>query len=221
MGFIMNIIGYIPLLLQGFAGTVFSWFFATLISFFLGSCIGFLTSNFFQKTPFKRFLGVYIFIARGVPVYLQILIFYYVIPSFFAIHVAPFYAATAALAFCSSGYVAEIIRAGFNAVDSGQWQAAFVLGYSMRQALVRIIIPQVLHIVSPALFGEIEQLLKSTSMISTIGVVEITRVGLNIISRELNPIPVYCSIACIYLFLSFLLQRMNVFFESRMNHVNR
>lgn len=217
----MNVVMYIPLFLQGFVGTVLSWFCATLISFIAGSCIGFLTSEFFSKTLFKRFLMMYIFIARGIPAYLQILIFYYVIPSFFAIQIGPFYAATAALAFCSSGYVAEIVRGGFNAIDSGQWDAAFVLGYSTHQALFRIIIPQVLKMISPGLFGEIEQLLKSTSMLSSIGVLEITRVGLNIISRELNPIPVYCSIACIYLFLSFLLQRINNFFESRMNHVNR
>jgi His/Glu/Gln/Arg/opine family amino acid ABC transporter permease subunit len=217
----MNFLVYIPLLLQGLMVTVSAWMSASFISLSMGCCIGFFTSEFFPKNVFKKCLKLYIFIARGIPVYLQILIFYYVLPSLFSIHVGSFYAATAALAFCSSGYVAEIVRGGFNAVDYGQWQAAFVLGYSTTQALWRIIIPQMLKIVSPGLFGEIEQLLKSTSMLSTIGVLEITRVGLNIISRELNPIPVYCAIALVYLFLSFVLQQISGFFELRMNRGNR
>jgi polar amino acid transport system permease protein len=217
MGPLMNLMMYFPLLLQGIFGTLTAWAIATAISLIVGCSIGFFTSNFFQKSVIKNFLHLYVFVARGIPLYVQILIFYYVIPSIFSVRIAPFYAATGALAVCSSGYVAEIVRGGFNAVDYGQWQATFVLGYSIPQALYRIIIPQMLTIVLPALFGEIEQLLKSTSMLSTIGVLEITRVGLNIISRELNPVPVYCVIAILYLILSLCLRQIQYFFELRMS----
>jgi polar amino acid transport system permease protein len=76
--------------------------------------------------------------------------------------------------------------------------------------------PQLFRTILPALIGELEQLLKSTSLLATIGVTEVTRVGMNIISRELAPLPIYGAIALIYLFFSALLTLLMWYIERRM-----
>jgi len=203
--------------MQGLLTTLLAWILSACLSIIFGGLFGFLTSHYCKNNFLKKILGIYIFIVKGIPGYVQILIFYYGIPSLFMINISAFYAATFALTICSSGYVAEIIRAGFNAVDYGQWEASCVLGYSLRQAFQRIIIPQMLVISMPALCGEIEQLLKSTSLLATIGVMELTRAGFNIISRELTPGLVYFFIAAIYLLFSFILKRVGLFLEKRIS----
>jgi len=146
---------------------------------------------------------------------------YFALPSLLKLNISGFVAATLALAFCSSGYITEIIRAGVNSVPAGQWNACLVLGYPLTAALKRIIMPQAIKTVLPALFGECEQLLKSTSLLATIGVTELTRSGMNIISRELNPLPVYGIIAAMYLLFSAVLQLTMTRIERKIQYGNR
>lgn len=180
--------------------------------------MGILSCRYVASVRSSKAIRWYTFIAKGVPAYVHILIAYFVIPALFGITIPGFIAASGALAFCSSGYVTEIVRAGINTISRGQWEACFVLGYPMNQTLSCVILPQALKNVLPALFGELEQLLKSTSLLATIGISELTRTGMNIISRELNPIPVYLCIACIYLLLSALLQWISISAEKRVSY---
>jgi His/Glu/Gln/Arg/opine family amino acid ABC transporter permease subunit len=211
----MNLVSYIPLLLKGTLMTLGAWLVAGSISLVIGICIGVISCNHLASPRRKIVVRIYTFIAKGVPAYVQILIAYFVIPALLGINVPGMIAATLALAFCSSGYVTEIIRSGINTISSGQWDACFVLGYSMRATLFRVILPQALRNVMPSLFGELEQLLKSTALLATIGITELTRTGMNIISRELNPIPVYLMIAGIYLLFSAVLQLVIIYVEKR------
>src|SRR3989338_353727 len=109
-----------------------------------------------------------------------------------------------------------MIRSGINSVPVGQWEACKTLGYPIKAQLKRIILPQTFKNIGPALFGEFEQLLKSTSLLAAIGISELTRTGMNIISRQLNPIPVYLTIAAIYLVLSALLNLLAFKLEQRL-----
>jgi His/Glu/Gln/Arg/opine family amino acid ABC transporter permease subunit len=211
----MIVTKYIPLLLQGFAVTVASWLCAGVASLLVGMMIGIVSCNYLTKPWISWLVRLYVFIAKGVPPYVQILIAYFVLPSALGINLSGFSAATGALAFCSSGYITEIIRSGINAIPQGQWDACLVLGYSIQASLYRIIIPQVIRNVLPVLFGQLEGLLKSTSLLAAIGVVELTRVGMNIVSRELNPLLIYCLIACIYLVMSAFLHAIMMYAERR------
>lgn len=193
---------YLPLLLKGIGTTVVAWILAALGSFVVGALAGVVAGQPTSSTVLKRVIALYSFIAKGIPAYVQILIAYFVIPSVCNVTLSPFVAALLALIFCSSGYVTQIVKAGIQAVAQGQWDAAFVLGYSRLQTIRYIILPQALRIVLPALLGEAEQLLKSTALLATIGVTDLTRAGQNIISRELNPVSIYLLIAVIYLFFS-------------------
>ncbi len=221
MEYIMNsLTGYIPLLAQGTSITVIAWLLTSLLSLGIGSLIGILSCRYLAPSWLTPLVRIYTFVAKGIPAYVQILIAYFVIPSLLGISVSGFAAACSALVFCSSGYVIEIIRSGINALPRGQWDACFVLGYPLPATLTRIIIPQVVHSSAPALCGELEQLLKSTSLLATIGVTEVTRAGMNIISRELNPLPVYLTIAIIYLFFSAIVQLLTISIEKRTQYGN-
>ena len=212
-------IGYSYLFLKGISITLSALLLAGSTSLLIGSLFGILSCNYIANSKMKIFMKVFTFIAKGIPAYVQILIAYFIIPSLVGINnISAFTAACSALAFCSTGYVTEIIRSGINSVPSGQWDACSTLGYPLRAKLQRIILPQTLKNIGPALFGEFEQLLKSTSLLATVGVTELTRTGMNIISRELNPIPVYLAIACGYLFFSALLTIASLYVERRSSY---
>lgn len=204
---------YAALFAQGITVTITAWIVASCVSVIIGTIFGILSCRYRASSYGMRAIRVYTFITKGIPAYVQILIAYFIIPSLLGIQIPGFVAATLALALCSSGYVTEIVRAGINAVPVGQWNACAVLGYSLSTTMRRIIMPQAFKNMAPALFGECEQLLKSTSLLATIGITEVTRTGINIISRELNPVPVYLSIACIYLILSALLNIVLLYAE--------
>lgn len=211
----MTLAFYVPMFSKGALVTIGAWIVSSVVSLLIGTCIGTLGCRYLVSTRLNLVIRCYTFIAKGVPAYVQILIAYFVIPALCGVNIPGLIAAIFALAFCSSGYVAEIVRSGINTIAPGQWDACFVLGYPLRATLFRIILPQAVKNVLPALFGELEQLLKSTSLLATIGITEITRTGMNIISRELNPIPVYITIACIYLLLSAVLQWIVIVAERR------
>jgi His/Glu/Gln/Arg/opine family amino acid ABC transporter permease subunit len=210
-----TLFSYIPLLAQGAAITIAAWLVAGIISLCLGIFFGIIGCRYLVSSRLRVLIRVYTFVAKGIPAYVQILIAYFVVPAVLGINISGFTAACGALAFCSSGYVTEIIRSGINAVARGQWDACLALGYPLRSTLTRIILPQAFTNVLPALFGEFEQLLKSTSLLAAIGVTELTRAGMNIISRELNPLPVYLTIAVIYLLFSAVLQCIIIYTEKR------
>lgn len=208
----MSIVNYLPLLLQGTEITLVSWLLAGSLSMLIGITLGIISCNQLG-TGFKGIISWYTFIAKGVPAYVQILIAYFVIPALLGISVPAFMAAVGALAFCSGGYVTEIIRNTINSLPQGQWDASFALGYPLSSTLKRIILPQTFKNCLAMLFGELEQLLKSTSLFATIGITELTRTGANIISRELNPITIYLLIAAIYLLFSAVLQAIKYYAE--------
>ena len=204
---------YFPLILKGALITLATWICSCIGAILLGTTLGILSCDQLKMKKTKLLIRTITFIAKAVPAYVQILIAYFAIPALLDINISNFTAGITALIFCSTGYITEIIRSGINTIPSTQWDAAYVLGYSKCQTLTRIIVPQAIRNIFPTLIGELEQLLKSTSLLSTIGITELTRTGMNIISRELIPIPIYLTIASIYIIFSGSLQIILITFE--------
>lgn len=213
--FVTMLYTYRLLIMHGFFMTIGAWICTAVISLTIGIVLGLLSAQQITPQPIRWLIRLYTFIAKGIPAYVQILIAYFVLPEITGISLSQFFSATIALAFCSSGYVIDIVRSGIQTIAQGQWDACFVLGYSKKDTLVRVIAPQVFYPMLPALVGELEQLLKSTSLFATIGIMELTRTGMNIISREMNPIPIYLFIAGVYLFCSFFLTLLQSLISKR------
>lgn len=207
-----------PLLVQGLLMTIQIWVGTLLISLSLGLLWGIARCRRLRIIGLSQLLDGIVFVLRGVPFYVQLLIAYYVIPDLFGFNLSPVSAGIGSLGLCSAAYVSQIVRGGINAIPSEQWEAAFVLGLNRIQTLWYIILPQVMRIIVPMLAGECDQLLKSTSIISTIGVIELTRAGMNIVAREMQVVPVYIAIALLYLMLFTLFNAATSFFERRLSY---
>lgn len=194
-----------PLLLRGMLATLQLWLAALLIAVFVGVIWGVLRSKALRMPLVAQACDFITFILRGIPFYVQLLLAYFVVPSILNIDVPAYVAAAGALGLCSAAYISQIVRGGIDALNPCQWEAAKVLGYSTVQTLRFVIIPQAVKNIFPALTGELDQQLKSTAVFSTIGILELTGAGKNIISHEMNPIAMYTAVALLYLCLSSVL----------------
>ncbi len=195
--------------------TVKILFSSSLISLSWGLLFGILSCQPLRIPLLSPAIDGITFVLRAIPFYVQLLIVYFVLPDLMGIHLAPYTASVIALGICSSGYVAQIVRSGLNAIGIAQWEAAFTLGYSRLQGLRFIILPQMLRISLPAFNNELDSLLKSTAIASSIGLVELTRVGMNLMSREMEPVSIYLTIALFYVAMSALLNLVARTFERR------
>ncbi|MBA2306942.1 amino acid ABC transporter permease [Candidatus Dependentiae bacterium] len=212
---ITMIVDAAPLLLQGTLMTLQLWVCATLISLSSGILLGVLRSAPTRVPLLSRLLDVITFMFRGIPFYVQLLIAYFVLPELIGINLSAQVAGVITLGLCSAAYISQIIRGGINAVPKGQWEAAQVLGYTTPAAIRYVILPQIVRSVVPACAGELDQLLKSTSVISAIGVLEITGAAKNIIAREMNPLTMYATIAVVYLLFSTILTGVSAALERK------
>ncbi len=194
-----------PLLLKGTMTTLKVFLVSSSLSFALGLLFGLFLCERLRIPFLSSILEGGCFVLRAVPFYVQLLIVYFVLPDLLGFSLPPFSASTIALGFCSSGYVAQIVRAGINSIPRIQWESAFNLGFTSIQSVRLVIMPQMVRHVLPAFINELDSLLKSTAIVSSIGMLELTRVGMNLVSREMEPVPIYLTVACVYLTLSAVL----------------
>lgn len=154
-------------------------------------------------------LGVaYIEMIRGTPLLAQIFLFFYGLPYVVqqltdkSLNFDPLIAGTAILAVNSSAYVAEIIRSGIQSIPRGQTEASLSLGFTPTDTLRHIVLPQAFRRVIPPLLNEATTLLKNSSLLSTIMIVELMRVGQMITSRTYKPFEMYIAVGLIYLLMT-------------------
>ncbi|MEN9343757.1 MAG: putative glutamine transport system permease protein glnP [Chlamydiota bacterium] len=206
----------LPLFCKGFLMTIQILICSASLSLMLGLFFGIVSYNRWSVGWLRWIVEGVTFVLRGVPFFVQLLLVYFVFPHLLGFDLEPFPASVIALGLCSSGYVAQIIRGGLNAISHLQWESAFVLGLSRIQSLRYVILPQLLRHVLPMLNNELDALLKSTSIVSSIGVLELTRAGMNIVSREMQPVPTYLTIALFYLCMSALLNVLSRRIEKKL-----
>lgn len=195
----------LPLLLKGAVMTIQ----ISLVSIAIGLCggliIGILNCNKLRFPFFSFFLSGFVWIVRGTPLFVQVLIIYYALPEIVGISFSPFFAGIIALGINSTAYVSEIVRGGINAIPDGQWEAAYVIGLKPWQTLKGIILPQMFRVTLPSLTNELTALIKETSILMVIGVTELTKVSKDIVARELDPMTIYLAAAAFYLAMTSLL----------------
>lgn len=213
------IIHSLPLLCQGALMTLQVLISSFVVSFIAGTCFGLLTCKRLRIPILSQLIEAITFIFRAVPFFVQLLIVYFVLPDLLGFNLEAFPASVISLGMCSSGYVAQIVRAGINLIPLSQWETATTLGYTTYQTLRHVIFPQALSHILPPLNNEFDALLKSTAIVSSIGMLELTRIGMNIVSREMEPVPIYLTVAVFYLCMSMLLNLFARSLERRLSYV--
>ncbi|PKN81467.1 MAG: ABC transporter permease [Chloroflexi bacterium HGW-Chloroflexi-9] len=169
--------------------------------------------------PYRWFAAVYIDVIRGLPALLVLIFIAFGLPIALDIRIPGTYGrGSVALAIVSSAYIAEVVRAGIEAVPKGQTEAARSLGMSHGQAMRRIVIPQAFRIIIPPMTNELVLLLKDTALISVIGVTEatkeLTRFGRDGVNANANATPLVVA-GLVYLALTLPMTRLAGYLERR------
>ena len=151
---------------------------------------------------------------RGTPILVQLLIVFYLLPEI-GLDVPPVAAAMIALTMNTAAFQAEIFRGGLLSIRPGQVEAARMLGIGMPAIRVRILIPQMMRLVLPALVNETISILKNSSLISVIAVTELMRTSQQVVSVTYRPLEAYTTAALIYLAMNLVLARAGAWFERR------
>lgn len=169
--------------------------------------------------PLRWFCNFYVWLFRGTPLLLQILFVWLVVPQLLpeSMEISDFACAAIALALNVGAYNTECVRAGILAVPHGQVEAARALGLSPFQSFMDIVLPQSMRVALPALANNLASLVKDSSLAYAISVVELTMVGYRIQAESYQPIPVFLTVATIYLILTTAFTTLTAALESQLD----
>jgi His/Glu/Gln/Arg/opine family amino acid ABC transporter permease subunit len=207
--------------LSGLGNTLLIAFFATLIGVAIGAMIAIVKTYNKQTgrlTILSKICEAYTTIVRGTPVVVQLLVMYNIV---FVWSDKAVIIGIIGFGINSGAYVAEIIRAGINAVDIGQTEAGRSLGLSRGVTMRSIVLPQAIKNVLPAVGNEFISLLKETSVIGFLGVIDLTKAAERVISRTANVYFPYIAIALVYLGIVCLLNYFVKKLEKRLSKSDR
>ena len=204
-------------LVRGLVVTLKITFFAVILGFVLGFSVA-IVRDIYENTKKLKVLNflcnVYLTVIRGTPVVVQLLIIYFVI--FSSIKIDKSIAAVLAFGINSGAYQAEIFRSGINSVPKGQMEAGRSLGFSYRQTMVNIIMPQAIKNVLPTLGNEFIVLMKETSVAGYIALEDLTKAGDIIRSRTYSAMMPFLAVALLYLIMVMFFSRLLKMFERRL-----
>jgi polar amino acid transport system permease protein len=160
-------------------------------------------------------IGVYVAVIRGTPFVVQIFIVFFILPEW-GIQLDAFPAAIISLTILATAFICEIVAGGIKAVPNGQWEAAASSGLNIFQQLRYVIVPQSLQTILPPLVGQYVLLIKDSSVVSVIGVVELTRVGWVTVNRIPEGLMVFTLVGFLYFSISYPLIRLSNRLEKKM-----
>ena len=162
-----------------------------------------------------RWIGaLWVSLLRGVPLLVQLLLMFYLLPVI-GIDVPPLVAAVVTVGICASAYISEIWRGAIAALPRGQAEAAQAIGMAPVAIWRRIILPQAVVMSLPALVNELILLVKASSLVSVVGIMELTRASQAQAATTFRPLEVYLAAACIYLAINLCLAAAGRWLEVR------
>jgi polar amino acid transport system permease protein len=206
-------------LFWGLGGLAYSLLMAVIaitVSFFIGLAVGVGRTS---KNLILRIPSIcYIEFIRGNPLIIVIFWVYFFIPVMTGAFLDVFWSATVALTAFTGAYLAEIVRAGIENIPGGQWEAAYSTGLTTLQTLRRIVLPQALKQMIPAIVGQFIAIFKDTSLAYVIGVLELTFVAQGLNNRLMvHPFEIYTTVAALYFTFCYIMSRLARRLELRLS----
>ena len=184
---------------------------SSVIALFIGLFSGLARVS--KNYTLRMLAAIYVEIIRGTPLLVQIFIAYFFIGTVFDL--SRNVAGIGALALFAGAYVAEIVRAGIQAIPKGQMEAARSLGMTVPQAMVDIILPQAFKRILPPLSGQFISLIKDSSLVSVIAITDLTKSGREIITSTFATFEVWLVVAAMYLIVTSVLSQLVFYMERR------
>ncbi|KAA1184629.1 amino acid ABC transporter permease [Rhizobium tropici] len=194
----------------------------SVVSILIGFAIAILISGMLLsgRSLFVRPAQIFISFFRGVPLLVQLLLIYNLLPVI-GINVPSIVAAIIGLSLCTAAYQAENLRGGFASVPRGLVESAEMVGLTPRQIFRRIKVPIALRLTFPALVNEAILILKASSLVSVVGIVELTRMAQDLAGSTFLPLQIFASAGLIYLVINWLVALAGGLIESRLPGVPR
>jgi polar amino acid transport system permease protein len=201
-------------LLAGAAGTLRLFAICLFVGLVLGLVAG--LGRYSRRRVLYWPASVFVEFFRNTPVLVQILWFYFALPMLVSFEVSPLLAAALGISLNSAAYSAEIWRGGIQSIEPGQWEAARALGMTHAQALRRVILPQALRRMLPALTNRGIEIFKMSTLASVVAYVELLQQGKLIASLNYNPIEAYTVVALIFFALLYPMVQATYALERRL-----
>ena len=201
-------------LLVGAAGTLRIFAICLVLGLSLGLVVGLgrYSRNRLLNIPATIFVEFF----RNTPVLVQILWFYFALPILLPFQISPLAAASLGISLNSAAFSAEIYRGGIQSIETGQWDGARALGMRWGQAMRRIILPQALKRMLPALTNRAIEIFKMSTLASAVAYVELLQQGKLIASLNYNPIEAYTAVAVIFFVFLWPLVQFSYVLERRL-----
>lgn len=203
----------LPVLAKGAVLTLTISISAILVGLIMGLVVALARLSRFKPVSFLT--GIYISFMRGTPMLMQIFLVFLVIPSLLNIELPALPAGIAAMGLNSAAFMGEMIRGGIQSMPRGQVDAARALGMNHAQTMRRIVLPQVFNKLLPAMTNEFVLLVKYSSILSAITVIELTRTGQQLVGTHFKPVEAYVSVAILYLLINLTLLSVTDRLEKR------
>jgi len=196
-------------LVSGMGVTIYISVISIIISMILGFIVAIPS---LAKNKFLTYINIgYVEIVRAIPLLVLILWIYYGLPIMTGLSFSPFVSGIIALAISESAFQAEIFRAGINSIKKSQWEAGSSLGLTFYKRLRLVILPQAIKNILPALGNQFVYVLKMSSLVSIIGIADLTRKANELVVSTYRPLEIYTFLILEYLILilivSFLVRR--------------
>lgn len=220
---------YYPYYLDGAKNTILIALFTVFLGLLFGTVLALMRLS--KKKPLRFIASTYVEFIRGTPLYVQILVIYFGLTQIgitfpeiewlnpvLGMNFSDFMSCVITLSINSAAYVAEIVRAGIQAVDKGQMEAARSLGMRQSLAMREIIIPQAIKNILPALGNEFVTVIKESSIVAVIGISDLMNKAKIISGKTYMPFMPYIVVALVYFVLTFSLSKLMARFERRMKN---
>jgi polar amino acid transport system permease protein len=204
----------IEFLLAGFGATIALSLCAIIASVMIGLLVALLGLS--QNRLARGFNRTYVELFRAIPLLVMLLWVYYGLPVLINLNLNPFVAGVVALALCDSAFEAEIFRGGIQSVDRGQIEAADSLGLTYLDKMRYIVLPQAIRRVLPPLGNQFVYMLKMSSLVSVIGLTELTRRANDLVVSQFRPLEIYTMLVLEYLALILIVSHLVRRMERRM-----
>lgn len=214
-GFFQYAISISPRLFEGLKMTLAMTVCALALGIIMGmvSCLFSISKN----KVLNKIAGAYLSVIRGTPLMIQATFIYFGLSAALHVKISPFVASIIVLMLNSGAYLSEIFRSGISAINKGQMEAARSLGLPHGVAMRKIILPQAFRIVIPSVTNQFIITLKDTSILSVIGVAEMTKQSQQIISNNFRAFETYAIVAVWYYIIVVILTHLFQLLERRMS----
>lgn len=204
---------FMPMIARAALMTVQISVFSMILAIFLGLIV--IIIRLYAPAPLSILAKIYVEFIRGTPLLIQLFFIFYALPSI-GIMLSPFLAAVLGLGLNYAAYEAENYRAGFNSVPRGQMEAALALGMNRKQSLRFVILPQAFRIVLPPVTNDFISLLKDSSLVSVITLVELTKLYNQLSATYFDYIGTGILISMVYLILGLPFVRISRYLEKKL-----